>query len=78
MATVQGIGAPEGAAAPTLVPEAANPSVTGTRLSFRRHSTALAGTNELDRLYRSLADVTAESHPRTAKLLASSTRKVAQ
>ncbi|MFN4922632.1 phosphoribosyl-ATP diphosphatase [Bradyrhizobium sp.] len=78
MATVQGIGAPEGAAAPTLVPEAANPSVAGTRLNFRRHSTALAGTNELDRLYRSLADVTAESHPRTAKLLASSTRKVAQ
>jgi phosphoribosyl-ATP pyrophosphohydrolase len=33
---------------------------------------------ELDRLYRSLAAVTAENHPRTARLLASSTRKTAQ
>ena len=33
---------------------------------------------ELDRLYRSLAEVTPESHPRTARLLASSTRKTAQ
>ena len=33
---------------------------------------------ELDRLYRSLADVTPENHPRTARLLASSTRKTAQ
>jgi phosphoribosyl-ATP pyrophosphohydrolase len=34
--------------------------------------------NELDRLYASLAAVTAEHHPRTARLLASSTRKMAQ
>lgn len=34
--------------------------------------------NELDRLYVSLAAVTAEDHPRTARLLASSTRKIAQ
>jgi phosphoribosyl-ATP pyrophosphohydrolase len=34
--------------------------------------------NELDRLYASLEAVTPEDHPRTAKLLASSTRKVAQ
>jgi phosphoribosyl-ATP pyrophosphohydrolase len=34
--------------------------------------------NELDRLYASLAAVTAEDHPRTARLLASSTRKIAQ
>ncbi|SHH04843.1 phosphoribosyl-ATP diphosphatase [Bradyrhizobium erythrophlei] len=33
---------------------------------------------ELDRLYRSLAEVTRENHPRTARLLASSTRKTAQ
>jgi phosphoribosyl-ATP pyrophosphohydrolase len=33
---------------------------------------------ELDRLYRSLFEVTPEAHPRTAKLLASSTRKTAQ
>ena len=35
-------------------------------------------TNELDRLYAALAAVTPEEHPRTAKLLASGTRKVAQ
>jgi phosphoribosyl-ATP pyrophosphohydrolase len=34
--------------------------------------------NELDRLHRSLSEVTAENHPRTARLLASSTRKIAQ
>jgi phosphoribosyl-ATP pyrophosphohydrolase len=33
---------------------------------------------ELDRLYRSLAEVTPENHPRTARLLASSTRRTAQ
>jgi phosphoribosyl-ATP pyrophosphohydrolase len=33
---------------------------------------------EIDRLYRSLAEVTLENHPRTARLLASSTRKTAQ
>jgi phosphoribosyl-ATP pyrophosphohydrolase len=33
---------------------------------------------ELDRLYRSLAEVTLENHPRTARLLASSSRKTAQ
>src|ERR1700704_5351883 len=33
---------------------------------------------ELDRLYRSLAGVTPENHPRTARLLASSSRKTAQ
>ena len=34
--------------------------------------------NELDRLHRSLSGVTPENHPRTARLLASSTRKTAQ
>jgi phosphoribosyl-ATP pyrophosphohydrolase len=33
---------------------------------------------ELDRLYRSLSEVTTQTHPRTARLLASSTRKAAQ
>jgi phosphoribosyl-ATP pyrophosphohydrolase len=33
---------------------------------------------ELDRLYRSFAEVTPENHPRTARLLASSTRRTAQ
>lgn len=33
---------------------------------------------ELDRLYRSLFEVTPEDHPRTARLLASSNRKTAQ
>jgi phosphoribosyl-ATP pyrophosphohydrolase len=33
---------------------------------------------ELDRLYRSLSGVTPENHPRTARLLSSSTRKTAQ
>jgi len=37
-----------------------------------------AGNNELERLYVALAAVTPESHPRTARLVASSTRKVAQ
>src|ERR1700737_2576204 len=34
--------------------------------------------SELDRLHRSLSEVTPENHPRTARLLASSTRKTAQ
>lgn len=34
--------------------------------------------NELDRLYAALEAVTPDAHPRTARLLASSTRKVAQ
>src|ERR1700731_512293 len=34
--------------------------------------------HELDRLHRSLSEVTPENHPRTARLLASSTRKAAQ
>jgi phosphoribosyl-ATP pyrophosphohydrolase len=33
---------------------------------------------ELDRLYQSLAEVTPENHPRTARLLASSSRRIAQ
>ena len=78
MSTVRGTGAPNGAGVPTLVPDALNSSVAGTRFGSRRHSNASSTNNELDRLYLALADVTAESHPRTAKLLASCTRKVAQ
>jgi phosphoribosyl-ATP pyrophosphohydrolase len=37
-----------------------------------------ATQGELDRLHASLAAVTPENHPRTARLLASSTRKIAQ
>jgi phosphoribosyl-ATP pyrophosphohydrolase len=37
-----------------------------------------AGPDELERLHASLSGVTPESNPRTAKLLGSSTRKVAQ
>lgn len=39
---------------------------------------AVPARGELDRLYNSLSAVTPENHPRTAKLLASSTRKMAQ
>ena len=42
------------------------------------HESVVAQPGELDRLYRSLAAVTPDNHPRTARLLASSTRKVAQ
>jgi phosphoribosyl-ATP pyrophosphohydrolase len=34
--------------------------------------------SELDRLYRSLSEVTPENHPRTARLLGSSTRRIAK
>lgn len=37
-----------------------------------------ASASELDRLYASLDNVTPDSHPRTAKLLSSGTRKSAQ
>jgi phosphoribosyl-ATP pyrophosphohydrolase len=37
-----------------------------------------SASGELDRLYRSLSEVTPQNHPRTARLLASGTRKTAQ
>lgn len=40
--------------------------------------TSLASHGELERLYLSLSAVTPENHPRTARLLAASTRKAAQ
>jgi len=51
--------------------ETADPAGTGAEAQRIR-------PNELDRLHRSLAEVTPENHPRTARLLASSTRKIAQ
>jgi phosphoribosyl-ATP pyrophosphohydrolase len=67
-------------------------NITGRRVPARHHAAGTpvlqesgssvemqsVGPSELDRLYRSLAEVTSETHPRTAGLLASSTRKAAQ
>jgi phosphoribosyl-ATP pyrophosphohydrolase len=67
-------------------------NITGQRLPSRHHGAGTpvlqepdpsvemqgAEPGELDRLYRSLAEVTSETHPRTAGLLASSIRKAAQ
>lgn len=36
------------------------------------------GSQEIDRLYRAFAQVTPDNHPRTARLLASGTRRSAQ
>jgi phosphoribosyl-ATP pyrophosphohydrolase len=46
--------------------------------SAKRWSIADPAGHELDRLYASLGAVTPENHPRTARLLRSSNRKVAQ
>lgn len=46
--------------------------------SAERRSVADPAGHELDRLYASLGAVTPENHPRTARLLHSSNRKVAQ
>jgi len=67
-------------------------NITGRRAPARHHGAGTAvlqepdpgveiqgaEPSELDRLYRSLAGVRPETHPRTAGLLASSTRKAAQ
>jgi phosphoribosyl-ATP pyrophosphohydrolase len=72
-------GAPHGVGTATFVsdPKQFGTSRTGF-LGRERRSATSVDPNEIDRLYRSLGEVTPESHPRTAKLLASSTRKVAQ
>jgi phosphoribosyl-ATP pyrophosphohydrolase len=59
----------------SLSHETGSPRVATTRSGVEMHR---AQPCELDRLYRSLADVTPRNHPRTARLLASSTRKTAQ
>jgi phosphoribosyl-ATP pyrophosphohydrolase len=67
-------------------------NITGRRAPVRQHGAGTplsqepdpsvemqgAGPSELDRLYRSLGEVTSETHPRTAGLLTSSIRKAAQ
>jgi phosphoribosyl-ATP pyrophosphohydrolase len=58
-----------------LLRETGCPAVLDPRSSVELQN---AEPNELDRLYRSLSEVTPETHPRTARLLASSTRKAAQ
>jgi len=55
----------------------AMPTPPSARRAGRRRNVAPAG-NELDRLYACLETVTPENHPRTARLLRSSNRKMAQ
>jgi phosphoribosyl-ATP pyrophosphohydrolase len=59
----------------SLPRETGCPAVLDPRSSVELQSAQLS---ELDRLHRSLSKVTPETHPRTARLLASSTRKTAQ
>jgi phosphoribosyl-ATP pyrophosphohydrolase len=64
-------------------PPTSTPSPRETESPVARNSLADIASlglqpGELDRLYRSLSEVTPENHPRTARLLASSTRKSAQ
>ena len=47
-------------------------------LSGSRRNASRRTAGEMDRLHRALIEVTPENHPRTARLLASSTRKTAQ
>ena len=62
-----------------------SPRRRASRKDAARRKTPRAGVEmqgirpcELDRLYRSLSGVTPKNHPRTARLLSSSTRKTAQ
>jgi phosphoribosyl-ATP pyrophosphohydrolase len=54
------------------------PDQNGSRSLSSQDRPAPACAVELDRLYGCLDEVTAKSHPRTAKLLAAGTRKIAQ
>jgi phosphoribosyl-ATP pyrophosphohydrolase len=54
------------------------PDRNGSRSLSLADQRTPAGAAELDRLYGCLDEVTAKSHPRTAKLLAAGTRKIAQ
>jgi phosphoribosyl-ATP pyrophosphohydrolase len=67
--------APRTQASASIPRETENPVVPG---SLAGVAAPALQSGELDRLYRSLAEVTPENHPRTARLLASSTRKSAQ
>jgi phosphoribosyl-ATP pyrophosphohydrolase len=55
--------------------ETVSPAVLNPRTGAEVQENQLS---ELDRLHRSLSGVTPENHPRTARLLASRTRKIAQ
>jgi phosphoribosyl-ATP pyrophosphohydrolase len=74
----RGAGAPPGVGVPTILPDSERSGATRPGVERGRRSARSAAANEIDRLHRSLGEVTPENHPRTAKLLASSTRKVAQ
>ena len=64
--------------APTLVPDTERTRASSDGfLGGSKYASGFAD-NEINRLYRALGEVKAENHPRTAKLLASSRRKVAQ
>ncbi len=76
MTTGRWIDALDGASVVTPVSDTESSRAFSGRSCGRREH--CAERNEIDRLYRSLDEVTPESHPRTAKLLASSKRKVAQ
>jgi phosphoribosyl-ATP pyrophosphohydrolase len=63
---------------PTLVPGTERAGACSAPSRTRTKYAPRPAENEIDRLYRSLGEVTPENHPRTAKLLAASRRKVAQ
>jgi phosphoribosyl-ATP pyrophosphohydrolase len=75
----RGTGALHGASVPTLVPDSDRSGASRAGFDGNgRRSGRSVDPNEIDRLHRALDEVTPENHPRTARLLASSTRKVAQ
>jgi phosphoribosyl-ATP pyrophosphohydrolase len=53
-------------------------SFAAAQLSEQSRGTRVEGPHEIERLYAALSGVTEDEHPRTARLLASSSRKVAQ
>lgn len=62
----------------TLAPDTERSSASSDQFCGKTRYSSPPVESEIDRLYRSLGEVTPESHPRTAKLLASGKRKVAQ
>jgi phosphoribosyl-ATP pyrophosphohydrolase len=53
-------------------------SFAAAQLSEQSRGTRVEGPHEIERRYAALSGVTEDEHPRTARLLASSSRKVAQ
>ena len=78
MNLARGVGALRSANVPTLVPDLEPASGSSAGFCQKTQHSPPSAESEIDRLYRSLVSVTPENHPRTAKLLASSKRKVAQ